>query len=117
MLYCIGVNERETTLMTRTSKYLNQDTIAALQAFQIEKIDREITDFLDTNSKMNTYHLNTVLNADVIILVWLRAVLPTLVNKCFVVKNAENVLLLTAVSLLFILTKISLNGTNLFWIH
>ena len=33
--------------MTRTSKYLNQDTIAALQAFQIKKIDREITDFLD----------------------------------------------------------------------
>lgn len=25
--------------MTRTSKYLNQDTIAALQSFQIEKID------------------------------------------------------------------------------
>ena len=24
--------------MTRTSKYLNQDTIAALQSFQIEKI-------------------------------------------------------------------------------
>ena len=55
--------------MTRTSKYLNQDTIAALQAFQIEKIDREITDYLDTNNKMNTYHFNTVLNADVIILV------------------------------------------------
>ena len=33
--------------MTRTSKYLNQDTIAALQSFQIEKIDREITDYLD----------------------------------------------------------------------
>lgn len=42
--------------MTRTSKYLNQDTIATLQAFQIEKIDREITDYLDTNNKMNTYH-------------------------------------------------------------
>ena len=42
--------------MTRTSKYLNQDTITALQAFQIEKIDREITDYLDTNNKMNTYH-------------------------------------------------------------
>lgn len=26
------------------------------QAFQIEKIERGITDFLDTNSKMNTYH-------------------------------------------------------------
>ena len=35
--------------MTRTSKYLNQDTIAALQSFQIEKIDREITDYLDTD--------------------------------------------------------------------
>ena len=56
MLYFIGVNERETTLMTRTSKYLYQDTIAALQSFQIEKIDREITDYLDTNNKMNTYH-------------------------------------------------------------
>ena len=42
--------------MTRTSKYLNQDTIAALQAFQIEKLDREITDFLDTRSKMYSYH-------------------------------------------------------------
>lgn len=42
--------------MTRSSKYLNQDTIAALQAFQIEKLDREIADFLDTNSKMDTYH-------------------------------------------------------------
>lgn len=42
--------------MTRTSKYLNQDTIAALQAFQIEKVDCEITDYLDTTSKMVTYH-------------------------------------------------------------
>ena len=42
--------------MTRTSKYLNQDTIAAIQSFQIEKIDREITDYLDTNNKMNMYH-------------------------------------------------------------
>lgn len=104
---CIGVNERETTLMTRTSKYLNQDTIAALQSFQIEKIDCEITDFLDTNSKMNT-----ALNADVIILVWLRVVLPTLVNRCFVVKNVENVLLWTTVSLLFILTKTNPNGMS-----
>ena len=61
MAYCIGVNERENTLMTRTSmtrtsKYLNHDTIAALQSFQIEKIDREITNFLSTNSKMDTYH-------------------------------------------------------------
>ena len=44
--------------MTRTSKYLNQDTIAALQSFQIEKIDREITDYLDTNNKMNTYDVS-----------------------------------------------------------
>ena len=43
------MNERETTLMTRTSKYLNQDTITALQSFQIEKIDREINDYLDTD--------------------------------------------------------------------
>lgn len=42
--------------MTRTSKYLNQDTIVALQSFQIEKIDREITNYLDTNNKMHTYH-------------------------------------------------------------
>lgn len=42
--------------MTRTSKYLNQDTIAALQSFQVEKIDREITDYLDTNNKMNMHH-------------------------------------------------------------
>ena len=42
--------------MTRTSKHLNQNTITALQSFQIEKIDCEITDYLDTNSKMNTYH-------------------------------------------------------------
>ena len=94
--------------MTRTSKYLNQDTIAALQSFQIEKIVREITDYLDTNNKMNT-----VLNVDVIILVWLRVVLPTLVSKCFVVKNADNVLLWTAFSLLFIFTKTNPNGISL----
>ena len=52
MLYCMGVSERENTLMT----HLNQDTIAALQSFQIEKIDRETTDILDTNSKIDTYH-------------------------------------------------------------
>ena len=46
--------------MTRTSKYLNQDTIAALQSFQIEKIDREITDYLDTNNKMNELILDTL---------------------------------------------------------
>lgn len=42
--------------MTRTLKYLNQYTIAALHSFQIEKNDRETTDFLDENSKMNAYH-------------------------------------------------------------
>ena len=42
--------------MSRTSKYLNQDTFASLQSFQIEKIDREITDYLDTYNKMNMYH-------------------------------------------------------------
>jgi hypothetical protein len=42
--------------MSRTSKYLNQDTIAGLQSFQIEKINREITDYLDTYNKMNMYH-------------------------------------------------------------
>ena len=41
--------------MTRTSKYLNQDTIAILQSFKNKK-DCEITNYLDTNSKMNTYH-------------------------------------------------------------
>lgn len=78
--------------MTRTSKYLNQDTIAALQSFQIKKIDREITDYLDTNNKMNTYHLyilNTVLNVDVIILVWLSLFLQILVSKCFVVDRGQ----------------------------
>lgn len=42
--------------MTRIPKYLHQDSIAALQSFQIEKIDREITDYIDINNKMNTYH-------------------------------------------------------------
>ena len=36
--------------MTKISKYLSHDIIDALQSFQIEKIDREITDYLDTNS-------------------------------------------------------------------
>lgn len=47
--------------MTRTSKYLNQDTIAALQSFQIEKIDREITDYLDTNNKWTVVSLLFIL--------------------------------------------------------
>ena len=37
--------------MTRTSKYLNQDTIATLQAFQIEKIDRKITRLKDLKNE------------------------------------------------------------------
>ena len=41
--------------MKRTSKYLNQDIITSLQSFQIEKIDCEITDYLDTNNEMNTF--------------------------------------------------------------
>ena len=103
--------------MTRTSKYLNQDTIAALQSFQIEKIDREITDYLDTNNKMNTYHFEYCPKCGCYHPRLIKAVLPTLVNKCFVVKNAENVLLWTAVSLLFILIKTNPNGMNLSWIH
>ena len=79
--------------MTRTSKYLNQDTITALQSFQIEKIDREITDYLDTNNKMNTYHFEYCHKCGCYHPVWLRVVLPTPVNKCFVVNHAENVLL------------------------
>lgn len=42
--------------MTRTPKYLHQDSIVALQSFLIEKIDCEITDYLDTNNIINTYH-------------------------------------------------------------
>ena len=41
--------------MTRTSKYLNQDTIAALHSFQIEKIDREIT---GTTSRKRTHKID-----------------------------------------------------------
>lgn len=33
--------------MTRTKKYLNSDTITSLRYFLIEKIDCEITDYLD----------------------------------------------------------------------
>ncbi len=44
--------------MTRTSKIFKTKILLKqlLQSFQIEKIDREITDYLDTNNKMNTYH-------------------------------------------------------------
>lgn len=42
--------------MTRIPKYLHQDSIVSLQSFQIEKIDCEITDYLDTNNIINTYH-------------------------------------------------------------
>lgn len=97
--------------MTRTFKYLNRDTITALQSFQIE---RSIVKSLIFRYKQE---MNTVLNVDVIILVWLRVILLTFVNMRFVVKNAENVLLWTAVNLLFILTKTNPNGMNLSWIH
>ena len=107
----MGENERENTLMTRTFKYLNRDTITALQSFQIE---RSIVKSLIFRYKQE---MNTVLNVDVIILVWLRVILLTFVNMRFVVKNAENVLLWTAVNLLFILTKTNPNGMNLSWIH
>lgn len=42
--------------MARTSNYLNSETMNALLDFQIEKIDREITDFIDTNNKMDSYY-------------------------------------------------------------
>ena len=103
--------------MTRTSKYLNQDTIAALQSFQIEKIDREITDYLDTNNKMNTYHFEYCPKCG--------CYHPHLVKSGFAnsgkqmlrCKECENVLLWNAVSLLFILIKTNPNGMNLSWIH
>ena len=79
--------------MTRTSRYLNQDTIVALQSFQIKKNDCEITDYLDTNNKMNSYHFEYCPKYRCYHSCLLRVVLPTLVSKCFVVKNAENVLL------------------------
>ena len=94
--------------MTRTSKYLNQDTIVALQSFQIEKINREITDYLDTNNKMNTYHFEYCLKCG--------CYHPRLIRRGFAnsgkqmlrCKECGNVLLWTAVSLLFILTKTNL---------
>ena len=42
--------------MARASNYLNSETMNALLDFQIEKIDREITDFIDTNNKMDSYY-------------------------------------------------------------
>jgi hypothetical protein len=103
--------------MIITSKYLNQDTIAALQSFQIEKIDREITDYLDTNNKMNTYHFEYCPKCG--------CNHPRLIKNGFAnsgkqmlrCKECGNVLLWTAVSLLFILTKTNQNRMNLSWIH
>ena len=111
------MNERETTLMTRTSKYLNQDTIAALQSFQIEKIDREITDYLDTNNKMNTYHFEYCPKCG--------CYHPRLIKSGFAnsgkqilrCKECGKRFVVTAVSLLFILTETNPNGMNLSWIH
>ena len=34
----MGVNERETTLMTRTSKYVNQDTIVLYKLFKLKRL-------------------------------------------------------------------------------
>lgn len=74
--------------MSKISKYFNKDIITGLQTFLIEKYDCNITDVLHINNK-----LNSVLNVDIIILVWLRVVFLTLVSKCFFVKNVKNVLL------------------------
>ncbi len=109
----MGVSERENTLMT----HLNQDTIAALQSFQIEKIDRETTDFLDTNSKIDTYHFEYCPKCG--------CYHPRLIKSSFAnsgkqmlrCKECGKRLLWTAVSLLFILTKTNPNGMNLSWIH
>ena len=103
--------------MTRTSKYLNQDTIAALQSFQIEKIDCEITDFLDTNSKINTYHFEYCPKCG--------CYHPRLIKSGFAnsgkqmlhCKECGKVLLWTVVSLLFICAKTNPNGMNLSWTH
>ena len=103
--------------MTRTSKYLNQDTIAALQSFQIEKIDRETTDFLDTNSIIDTYHFEYCPKCG--------CYHPRLVKSGFAnsgkqilrCKECGKRFVVTAVSLLFILTETNPNGMNLSWIH
>ena len=54
-IYCIGVNERDYTY-DKNFKIFKPRYYRCFQSFQIEKIDREITDYLDTNNKMNTYH-------------------------------------------------------------
>ena len=103
--------------MTRTSIYLNQETIAALQSFQIEKIDREITDYLDTNNKMNTYHFEYCPKCG--------CYHPRLIKSGFAnsgkqilrCKECGKRFVVTAVSLLFILTETNPNGMNLSWIH
>lgn len=41
--------------MTKTSRFLKQSIADSLFDFQIEKIDREIIDFIDTNNKMDSY--------------------------------------------------------------
>lgn len=117
--YCIGVNERKNTLWTRTSKYLNLDTIAALQSFQIEKNNRVITDYLDINSKMNTYHFEYCPKCG--------CYHPRLVKSSFA-NSGKNILHFTEcgkrfvidrgqLNLPFILTKTNPKGINLFWIH
>lgn len=39
----------------KKSQYLTQETINSLMDFQIEKINRQITDFQNTNKMMDTY--------------------------------------------------------------
>lgn len=39
----------------KKSQYLTQETINSLMDFQIEKINRQITDFQNTNEMMDTY--------------------------------------------------------------
>ena len=92
-------------------------TIAALQSFQIEKIDREITDYLDTNNKMNTYHFEYCPKCG--------CYHPRLVKSGFAnsgkqmlrCKSCGKRFVVTAVSLLFIRTKTNPNGMSLSWIH
>ena len=101
--------------MTRTSKYLNQDTIAALQSFQIEKIDSEINDYLDTNNKMNSYHFEYCPKCG--------CYHPRLIKSGFAnsgkqmlrCKECGKRFVVDRGQLIF--TKTNSNGMNLSWIH
>lgn len=117
MLYFIGVNERETTLMTRTSKYLYQDTIAALQSFQIEKIALEIIDYLDTNNKMNTYHFEYCPKCGYYHPRLIKSGFANSGKQMFRCKSCGKCFVVDRGQLTFILTKTNSNGMNLSWIH